>query len=519
MALSATIVTPTVDVRRARDDLGAFAALIGWPMEPWQLDAMQCPSRQIVLISPRQCGKSRSLSILATWTAFRKSRQMILLVSAGEEAAGRLLRTIRDITTHPLLAGSIVDETQHRVVLSNGSEIRSVPASDRQVRGWSVDLLIVDEAAFVSEDLLVSAALPTTAARPDAQIVLASSPWGDAGPFYQLAQQGLDGSNAHISTFRWKLNDAWWIERSVIEAARATMSPLRFRAEYEGEFVTSGDSYFDREDILACVADYPLRRDGLDGNARMPGMLGLDWGRQQDAHAAVLVGLLDDYGLNGQSIVVAPWLETSRRPYGAQVQEVEALTKLWQLTVRTETNGVGAYPSEELSRRLGGRIRVNPSATSQKSKEDAYGRLRILLAERAIVLPQHEELLRQLGGITATATPSGGLRIAARVQSLHDDLPDALVLAITALPKELAKVPIRELPDNLETVETPEGVQVPLPVRTVRAELDWGEAYAPSAFEPSSGEPSIWDEVYGSTTKNNPIQRMINGYVTTGTDH
>lgn len=511
MALAPPVI-PREDVRRARNDLGIFAELIGWPLAPWQLEAMSCPTRQVVLISPRQCGKSRSLSILATWVAFRKPRQMILLVSAGEEAAGRLLRTIRDITTNPLLQGSIVDETQHRVVLSNGSEIRSVPASDRQVRGWSVDLLIVDEAAFVSEDLLVSAALPTTAARPDAQIILASSPWGDAGPFYQLAMQGMANENPHVRTFRWKLNDAWWISESVVEAARATMSPLRFRAEYEGEFVTSGDSYFDREDILACVADYPLRRDGLEGNTKMPGALGLDWGRQQDAHAVALVGLLDDYGVNRRSIVVLPWLETSRRPYGAQVQEVEVLTKLWQLTVRTETNGVGAYPSEELARRLGGRIRVAPSATTQHSKEDAYGRLRVLLAERSIVLPQQEELLRQLGGITATPTSSGGLRIAARVQSLHDDLPDALVLAVTGLPKELARVSPREVPSTVEWVETSEGIRVPIPVRTIRADLDWGEAYAPSAFVPAE-EPSVWDEVYGAITKSNPVSRMTDGFV------
>lgn len=506
---------PTEDVRAARDDLGAFARLIGWPMEDWQLAAMACPVRQVVLISPRQCGKSRSLSILATWVAFRKPRQMILLVSAGEEAAGRLLRTIRDITQHPLLAGSIVDETQHRVVLSNGSEIRSVPASDRQVRGWSVDLLVVDEAAFVTEDLLMSAALPTTAARPDARIVLASSPWGDAGPFYQLAMQGMDDRATHVKTFRWKLNDAWWIHQSVVEAARATMSPLRFRAEYEGEFVTSGDSYFDRSDIVACTADYPLRRDGIEANTRMPGALGLDWGRQQDAHAIALVGLLDDYGVNPQSTLIAPWVETSRRVYGSQVAEVTRLTELWDLTVRTETNGVGAYPSEELARRLGGRIRVAPSATTQHSKEDAYGRLRVLLAERSLVLPAHAELLRQLGGITATPTPAGGLRIAARVQSLHDDLPDALVLAVAGIPRELATVPKREVPDNMLWVETPDGVRVPLPVRTVRAELDWGAAYAPTAFAPIDGaEPSVWDEVYGMTTKPpNQIQRMTHGYV------
>lgn len=494
------MTTSVSPVRRARDDLGVFAELIGWPMEPWQLAAMQAPTRQTILISPRQCGKSRSLSLLALWTAFRTPKQMILVVSAGEEAASRLLRTIREIATHELLSGSVLDETQHRVVLSNGSEIRSVPASERQIRGWSVDLLVVDEAAFVSEDLLLSAALPTTAARPDARIVLASSPWGDAGPFFSLAMQGIEPGNPHVRTYRWKLADAWWIQPAVIEAARATMSPLRFQAEYQGEFVSGADSFFARTDLLACTTDFPLRRDG-DG---MPASCGLDWGRQQDLHGIAVAGLLDDYGLNGRSIVVVPWVETSRRPYGEQVAEVEALTRMWSLGIHTETNGVGAFPSEELARRLGGWVRVTFTSSTQVSKEDAYGRLQVLVAERAIVLPQHEELLRQLGGITATPTASGGLRIAARVERLHDDLPDALALAVAGLPRQLATVARRDVPGDQRWVETPDGVRVPVPVRTVAAELDWRQAYAPGAVETpvaASALSNPWAEVYATPPK------------------
>lgn len=253
----------------------------------WQRDSLALQKRQTVLVSPRQCGKSRSLSLLALWWAYRKPGQMVLVVSAGDEAAGRLLRMMQTMAEHLLLAGSVVDETAHRLVLTNGSEIRSVPASERQVRGWSVDLLLVDEAAFVSEDLLVSAALPTTSARPEARIVLASSPWGDAGPFRSLAMAGEDPGNPHTRTYRWKLADAWWISGAVVESARATMSPLRFRAEYEGEWVPAGDAYFDAADLAACVADFPLQRLGDGG----PAVAGLDWGRQRDAHAVALAGL------------------------------------------------------------------------------------------------------------------------------------------------------------------------------------------------------------------------------------
>ena len=156
------------EVAQARNDLGAFGKLTGFPMEPWQAEALALRKRQTVLVSPRQAGKSRSLAVLACWWAFRKPNQVVLVISAGETAAGRLLRAVRDVAAHPLLHASVEDETKTWVILSNGSQIRCVPASDAQIRGWSVDLLIVDEAAFVPGLLLASAAIPTTAARPAA---------------------------------------------------------------------------------------------------------------------------------------------------------------------------------------------------------------------------------------------------------------------------------------------------------------------------------------------------------------
>ena len=56
----------------------------------------------------------------------------MLIVSAGGEAARRLLGEVRRVITgSDLLAGSVVEEQAQFVTLSNGSEIRSVPASER----------------------------------------------------------------------------------------------------------------------------------------------------------------------------------------------------------------------------------------------------------------------------------------------------------------------------------------------------------------------------------------------------
>jgi Terminase large subunit, T4likevirus-type, N-terminal len=491
----------TADLRRSRDDLEVFSSLIGRPLRPYQVEALECEVRTTVVAAPRQTGKSYSLANLSLHRAYRKPRQRVLIVSAGEEASKRLLAEINTAATHPILKGSVLADNASLLMLSNGSEIRSVPASERQIRGWSVDLLIVDEAAYVSEDVLLGAALPTTAARPDARIVLVSTPWAMEGAFYRFFLAGRDRI-ADSRSFQWRLKDAPWITDEVVEAMRATLPPLRFRAEFEGEFVGASDALFPPGELLAAVAPYRLLTAEEARGEEI--VVGVDWGRAFDSHAVVAVGLLDDYGANAEPILFVPWLETSQRPYSQMVAAVASLARradVRRLTfdpfysqarpikdrlpgggtlhengstlprpvkatpgysVRsfvTEMNGVGAMPSEELSRLLG--RRVMPLHTSQRSKEDAYSRLRALLMDRRIVLPDEVDLLRQLQGLSYAPTGGGGLSIEASDPNVHDDLADALSLAVSAIPHDTRGGVVSPEPEGVEWLETSGGVRVP----------------------------------------------------------
>ena len=495
------------ELRAAREAVAVFARLVGWPLTAAQAGALVLELRETVVLAPRQTGKSYSLAVLACWWAFRLAWQRVLIVSAGEDASKRLLATVRAVAGSPLLAGSVVDESSSLVVLSNGSEIRSVPASERQIRGWSADLLIVDEAALVADDVLISAALPTTAARAGARVVLASSPWGPSGYFHRQALAGSDPGNPFTQTFRWRVEDAPWVTAEVVAHARATMPPARFRAEYLAEFVGASDVFFDREELLAAVAGYRLLRPADAAGESV--CVGCDWGRAVDAHAVACVGVLEDHGRNREPVLFVPWFETSRRPYAEQVEEVVRLARVpapqvgwWGsrggsgfaerlpggltfhadgstvpdlrartapgfvvAAVWTEANGVGAWPSEELAARLQG-VPVTGVHTSQRSKEDAFGRVRALVSSRRFVLPDSEELLRQLLGLTCEATPSGGLSIAAGPDAAHDDLADALSLAVAAASERLRPGVRTDRPPEIDAwVETPNGIQVPYRAR------------------------------------------------------
>lgn len=465
------------DLDLLRRDLGAFATEVGLPLEPWQARSLTLEARTTAVVAPRQSGKSRSLAVLAVWWAYRRRGQRVLVVSAGEEGAKRLLAEVRALVTgSPLLAGSVTDEQQQLVELSNGSEVRSVPASERQVRGWAVDLLLVDEAGLVPDDLLLGAALPTTAARPDARVVMAGSANVASGAFYDHVVRG-DAGTEHVRTHRWRLTDCWWISPSAIAAARDSMTPSRFAAEYEGEFSSQADALFTRAALDRATVDYlPWSLAELRGPARM--LAGTDWGATVDRSAVVALGRLAVLGEPVFAVACAhAW--RAGTPLDAVIGELAATPAAFA-QISTERNGMGEPCSQALARawrkrpaeqggarapsrymlleegggapdfeeqlqrhaqaqraafnraRMGHaepfHTRIVGVQTTAALKAATYSRLRMLVDAGRLVFPAAaEDLRRELLLLRVELTPTGTERIEA--SSGHDDLPDALMLA------------------------------------------------------------------------------------------
>ena len=480
-----------LDHPAARRDLAAFAEMVGWPMSDWQAESLRLDARATVLVAGRQMGKSRSLSLLALWWAFRKSNQRVLVISAGEEASRRLLSTVRQIATGSrLLSGSVVDEGASLLRLTNGSEVRSVPASERQVRGWAVDLLLVDEASLVADDLLLGAAFPTTTARPDARIVLASTPLAADGGFYRQAMAGLDGRGKQVRTFVWKAKaaggdrDAHWITREVIEHQEATLTSDRFRREYLCEWAATSDVLFTPALLAECSADLDLPQyRELTGPMGL--YAGLDWagGTGRDRTVLATIARLP---VEGDPLwvgwIAGTWQQTAIHDVAAQI--VTARPALGLLT--SETNGLGLPAFDELRRvfrrrgeviadATGNQLRSgpkwNPVPITAARKADAYFRLRTLCERGQLILQRDENLLRELAGLRVETRPTGSVGIEAGSSSGHDDRADALMLATGPFPKgdpatALARAvgnahPVAATDRDVPTVKTGAGREMP----------------------------------------------------------
>ena len=70
-------------------------------------------------------------------------------------------------------------------------------------------------------------------------------------------------------------------------------------------------------------------------------------------------------------------------------------------------------------------------STTAVSKQDGFGRLKVLLSQGRLALPRHPRLLGQLSALEFEERESGAVRIEVPQRAGHDDLAMALCLSVS----------------------------------------------------------------------------------------
>jgi hypothetical protein len=434
-------VPPNLD--RARDDLAEFARLVGYDLMPWQADALKLERRYSVVVAPRQVGKSRSLALLGLWWAFRRPGAHVLLVSAGEEASRRLLGMAAEFaSSSPLLRGSVVDEFASLLTLSNGARLKSVPASERQIRGEQCSLLLCDEAAIIDSDLLLNACIPTTSAEPDARLVFASSPGAPEGAFYDLARQGDEGVE-HVQSFHWSLSDATWVIPSVVDAARASLAPAAFTREMLGEFADTGI------DERVCERAWIERAQRLRFEESSEPVFAVDVAR----HGGDETIIVRISGGRARVVWAAKGLQ-SIMPIASQIETLSKAEPGPAPRFLIDVDGIGWGVFDRCNQIGGLRVSAFQGGTSPTDRRrhlnrraEAWWTAREALRTSQVDLDPSDSLLAaQLGAVTYSLDLAGHIVIQSkRTMRQSPDRGDAIVMAIWAAARQNSGEQIRLL--------------------------------------------------------------------------
>lgn len=265
-------------------------------------EAVRQLKKRIFMISSRQMGKSTALAFLALWASYYNmfpsglhNNTKIIIVSKSDGQAKKIIKEIKSM---------IVDGDQHFSKLTNG-RINNIisnelaldqPQNVTQISwtnncfikalaptssslGESADVLILDEASRIPEDLFYEVFEPMTSATRGI-IIMASTPYGQSGLGYKI----FDPMNERAENAYYRLWIPWWycedkVKKQEIEKQKEQWikeGKLRFfQQEYEAKFTVSESNFFDSSKVDAAVDD-TLSHELEEKHERCS--LGIDYG-------------------------------------------------------------------------------------------------------------------------------------------------------------------------------------------------------------------------------------------------
>jgi phage terminase large subunit-like protein len=220
-------------------------ANLDWSLLPWQIECWQDPSRFKVIAAGRRCGKSNlAIKMLLAKALEAPEGSAVLYVAptlgqARQIAWDALLEQGREV-----IKAAHVNQMDVTLVTGRKIHIRSGENKDA-LRGLKLHFAVVDEAAFVPEEVFTKIIRPALADLKGEAVII-STPDG-RNHFYEWFKLGKEGTNPEWKSWHLTTKDNPTIPPEEIEEARKTLSSFVFRQEFEANFNNAGQEIFKEE--------------------------------------------------------------------------------------------------------------------------------------------------------------------------------------------------------------------------------------------------------------------------------
>jgi hypothetical protein len=224
-------------------------------------------NRYSIVTTARQAGKSTTTCAFILWyIIFNPDKTVALLANKGDtarEILGRVQLAYQHLPKW--LQQGVVEWNKGSFVLENNSRVLAAATSASAIRGYSINLLFIDEAAFIENwDEFFTSVYPTISSGSESKIILVSTPNG-LNHFHATwanAQQGTNGY--HPILVHWTAvpgRDEKWKADTL---AGMNFDLEKFDQEYNCEFLGSSGTLIAGWKLKELIARAPvLQKEGF----------------------------------------------------------------------------------------------------------------------------------------------------------------------------------------------------------------------------------------------------------------
>ena len=237
--------------------------IVNFKLYPYQRKMFQQfqENRFNVVLACRQSGKSISACAYLLWYAlFNPEKTVAILANKGQTAGEMLSRITLMLENIPFFIQPGSKAVNKRSLeFSNNSRIIASATSGNSIRGMSVNLLYLDEFAFVERaSEFYTSTYPVVSAGKDTKVIVTSTANGIGNQFHKIWEGAVQGIN-EFSSFRvdwWDVpgRDDEWKQQTI-----ANTSQLQFDQEFGNTFFGTGDTLVNADTLLGLRAKPPVR--------------------------------------------------------------------------------------------------------------------------------------------------------------------------------------------------------------------------------------------------------------------
>jgi len=378
-------------------------------------------SKRIVACMGRQSGKTTTIATKAIHYAYTHPEATILIVSPSLRQSMIMFDRIISLTyRNQILTKSITRKTRTIIQLTNKSQLIALPCSENLLRGYTANLVILDEAAFMPEEIITEIIFPMLSTTNGAAIFL-STPWGRDHFFYRAF------TNPEYSVHKIKSSECPLIPPQFLEEMRQNMTEEAYRREYEAEFTEAATCYFPQDLIRRCVELAQRLNLEFIQNLETPTQNG-------EYHAGVDLGKLEDHSViavikREEETLKLLWIHEFQigTSYNHIIGTVKRADQRFQLQkILIDQTGVGEPILEEIRNQdIKNAEGIN---FTTKTKEELLSNLKITIEQNRLAIPYNRRLCEQINQQEYEYTKSGHLQFS-HPKGSNDDMLWALALA------------------------------------------------------------------------------------------
>jgi hypothetical protein len=243
--------------------------LVNFKLYPYQKHMLLsfANNRFNIVTTARQAGKSTTTCAFILWyIIFNKEKTVALLANKGDtarEILGRIQLAYQHLPKW--LQQGIKEWNKGSFELENNSRVIAAATSTDSIRGYSINMLFIDEAAFIENwDDFFTSVYPTISSGTESKIVLVSTPNG-LNHFYSIWTNAMQKRNQyqHIRVLWQDVpgRDERW-QKDTLAAMNFDLE--KFDQEYNCEFLGSSGTLIAGWKLKELVHQTPIvEREGL----------------------------------------------------------------------------------------------------------------------------------------------------------------------------------------------------------------------------------------------------------------